>query len=101
MLLLIWIVLCLLAASVLLLPFELRRYYIKRRYSGTRLVSCPEDQRPGAVSIDVRHAMATAIDGSPNLRVSDCSRWPERSQCNRACLSHVSQGDLTWRAIGR
>lgn len=89
MLLLIWIVLFLVAASLLLLPYALRRHEIYRRYSGCRLVTCPEDQRSGVVSIDARHAMATAIDGNADLRISDCSRWPEHSQCNRTCLAQA------------
>jgi hypothetical protein len=93
MLLLISFVLCLVAASLLLLPLALWRREIYRRYSGSRLVSCPENQRPGVVSIDARHAVATGIDGCPNLRLSECTRWPERSNCGQACLSQAVQAE--------
>jgi len=89
MLILIWLVLCLAAASLILLPLALWRSEIYRRYSGSRLVSCPEDQRPGVVGIDTRHAVATGIDGCPDLRLSECTRWPGRSNCDQACLSQA------------
>lgn len=93
MLILIWVVLCLAAASLLLLPLALRRRAIYKQYSGSRLVSCPENQQPGVVSIDARHAMATGIDGSPDVRLCDCTRWPERAQCNQACLSQAAHAE--------
>jgi len=86
MLLLSWLVLCLVGAFVLLLPLALWRREISRRYSGSRLVSCPEDQRPSVVSIDVRHAVTTGIDGCPDLHLAECTRWPGRSNCDQACL---------------
>jgi hypothetical protein len=76
MLLLISLLLSLLALSVMWLPLILRR----------RLVACPENQQAAAVSVNTRHAMATAIDGDPHLRLCDCTRWPERARCNQACL---------------
>lgn len=86
MLLLLWLLLCLAGISVSLLPLVLRRREMYKKYSSIRLVACPENQMPAAVGIDARHAAATAIDGSPHLRLCECSRWPERAQCNQACL---------------
>lgn len=91
MLLLIWVVLCLVASSMLLLPLVLWRHDIYRRYSGSRLVTCPKDQGPGVVTIDARHAMATGVDGNPDLHLSACTRGHEHSDCSRACLSQATQ----------
>jgi hypothetical protein len=91
MLILVWFVLCLAAASLILLPLVLWLREISERYSGSRLVACPENQRPAAVSIDARHAASTAMDGHPDLRLSDCTRWPEHSNCDRACLCQAVQ----------
>ncbi len=91
MLILMWLVFWLVATAVILLPLALWLHEIYRRYSGSRLVSCPENQRPGVVSIDARYAVSTGIDGRPNLRLCDCSRWPERSNCDQACLSQAMQ----------
>jgi hypothetical protein len=96
MLLLIWLVLCLVAASLILLPLALWRREIYKQYSGSRPVSCPENQQPGVVSIDARHAAATGIDGCPDLRLCDCTRWPERANCDQACMSEaVKSGPYT------
>ena len=91
MLFLVWFVLCLVAASMLLLPLALWRREIFRRFSGSRLVACPENQQPSAVSIDARHAAETGLDGCPSLRLADCTRWPERANCGQACLSQALQ----------
>lgn len=92
MLSLIWLVLCLVGVLLILLPLLLWRREIYTRYSGSRLVACPEDQQPAAVNIDARHAAMTGMtDGYPDVRLSNCTRWPEHSQCDRACLSQAVQ----------
>lgn len=93
MLLLLWLVLCLVAVSLILLFPVLWRRDIYRRYSGWRLVACPENQQPAAVSMDGRHAAATGMHGLPDLRLCDCTRWPGRSGCDRACLSQAVQAE--------
>ena len=93
MLFLIWLVLCLVAVSLILLLPALRLREIYKRYSGGRLVACPENQQAAAVSIDARHAAATGIDGHPDLRLCDCTRWPERSKCAQGCLSQAVEAE--------
>ncbi len=100
MLIFIWLVLFLVVVSFLLLVSAFWRRGIYERYSGSRPVACPENQQYAVVNIDVRHAAATAIDGSPNLRLSECSRWPGRARCNQECLPEAihaepyKQGEL-------
>jgi hypothetical protein len=89
----IWLVLSFVVISFLLLLLAFWRRAIYERYSGGRPVACPEAQQPAVVSIDVRHATATVMDGSPDLRLSDCTRWPERSKCNQACLSQAIRAE--------
>jgi Protein of unknown function (DUF1761) len=89
MLLLIWLVLILVGSSVILLPLALWLREIYKQYSGSRLVACPENKHPAAVNIDARHAAATGLNGSPILRLCDCTRWPERLNCDQACLSQA------------
>ncbi len=89
MLFLIWLVLCLLGLTVILLPLALWMREIRRRYSGWRRVTCPENQQPTAVSIDARHAAASGIHGHPDFRLCDCTRWPERAQCGQPCLDQA------------
>jgi hypothetical protein len=62
-----------------------------RRWRGTRIVSCPETERPAAVRMDLRYAIAGSIVGRPELRVRDCSRWPERKTCGQTCLTQIEE----------
>ena len=93
MLLLIGFVLFLAAASLMLLPLALRRLEVYTRYSGSRAVTCPENQQQAAVNINLRRAADSSIDGTPDLRLCDCTRWPERAQCAQQCLAQAVRPD--------
>lgn len=60
------------------------------RYHGESVVTCPESQRPAGVSVDARHAALTPPGKSAELRLSTCSRWPERAGCGQECLSQIA-----------
>jgi hypothetical protein len=62
-----------------------------RRWRGTRLITCPENRRPAAVELDMRFAVAGAVLGRPELRLRDCSRWPERAGCGQVCLAQIDE----------
>jgi hypothetical protein len=59
------------------------REFVKHR--GTRLVICPETNDGAAVSLD---ALFAASRGA--LRLSACSRWPERAGCDQQCLTQIA-----------
>jgi hypothetical protein len=54
-------------------------------YRGKHVITCPETLRPAAVDVDALHA---ALAG--DLRLSACSRWPERAGCDQACLREIA-----------
>ncbi len=59
------------------------------RNRGTRVVTCPENHEPVGVEVDgLRLALSSAF-GLPHLRLSDCTRWPEKRGCGQECLSQV------------
>ena len=60
------------------------------KYRVRAVVSCPETCQPAGVAIDARHAAATALGRAPELRLSSCSRWPERAGCGQECLSQIA-----------
>jgi hypothetical protein len=84
MVLLIWLVLFLLVVSFLLAGGALGLRAILQRYSGGRPVTCPETHQSAVVGIDARHAAATVMDGSPALRLCECSQWPVGGDCGGA-----------------
>jgi hypothetical protein len=60
------------------------------KYRGQRVIVCPENQAAAGVVVDARHAAATSTLGAPELRLSACSRWPERGGCGQPCLSQIA-----------
>jgi hypothetical protein len=59
------------------------------RLRGTRLVTCPETRETVAVEIAAGQAALTSLTGDARFRLTDCTRWPERQGCDRACLDQV------------
>jgi hypothetical protein len=60
-----------------------------RKTRGTRLVTCPETRQTAAVEVNAAHAALTAALGHTDLRLQDCSRWPERENCGQECLRQI------------
>ena len=61
------------------------------KYRGQRIVTCPENHRPAAVALDARHAAETVFGKAPELRLKECSRWPERAGCAQECLTEIRE----------
>ena len=45
-----------------------------RKMRGTRVIVCPETQRPAAVEVDGAHAAVSAMWENADLRLKECSR---------------------------
>ncbi len=59
------------------------------RFRGARVVTCPETGKPAGVAVDSRHAAVTAFQRRPDLRLTSCSRWPEKKDCGQDCLRQI------------
>ncbi|MEI9977362.1 MAG: hypothetical protein WDO73_38080 [Ignavibacteriota bacterium] len=59
------------------------------KFRGDRAITCPENHRPAGVQVDAGHAARHPFARTPLLRLSSCSRWPERAGCGQQCLSQV------------
>jgi hypothetical protein len=62
-------------------------------WRGARLITCPETNAPAAVEVDSRHAAATVLSGKPDLRLRDCTRWPEKRDCGQECLRQIEKDE--------
>ena len=82
----LFIVLLVLAVLVVYLVIAVRTW---THVHGARVVVCPETQKPVAVRVDVGHAVTTAVWEQPELRVTSCSRWPERQDCDQPCVKQI------------
>jgi hypothetical protein len=84
------------------LIFQALRAWLQMR--GTRLVTCPETRAPAAVAVDVGHVALTSATGLRELRLRDCSRWPEKAHCGQMCLAQIEDapdGCLVRTLLGR
>jgi len=85
--LLLYAVLGLGVASLLFRVGVAARTYF--RLKDKMLVTCPETHEAAAVEVDATRAAEQSILGEPHLRLSECSRWPERQGCGQECLSQI------------
>lgn len=58
-------------------------------FRGKRLVTCPETKKTVAVDVDAKHAALTIGRGIPELRLTSCTRWPERHDCGQECVAQI------------
>jgi hypothetical protein len=79
----------LVSAAVVLCAVVVRSAWVATRFRGRRVITCPENQRPAGIVVDAGHAAATGLLKHPELRLSTCTRWPERRECGQKCLSQV------------
>ena len=61
------------------------------KYGGGAVIVCPETKEPAGVELDTSHAAWTSFSGAPQLRLKNCSRWPEREDCGRPCLQQIQE----------
>lgn len=57
---------------------------------GTRVIICPETRKPAAVEVDGAHAALSAMWENADVRLQECSRWPERRQCDQGCVAQIA-----------
>jgi len=59
------------------------------RYHGLMLVTCPETRKPAAVRVATFRAALSKFLNKGQIRLSACSRWPERSDCHQDCVCQI------------
>jgi hypothetical protein len=65
---------------------------IYKQFSGRRIVTCPETQRPVTVEFDAMHAAVTELTAqAPDVRLAECTRWPMRADCGQECIPEALQ----------
>lgn len=72
------------------------------RYRGRRIITCPETNQPAAVHINMAKVAREAVLGKANLRLDQCTRWPERAHCGQDCLSQIKadpESCMVWNIV--
>jgi hypothetical protein len=77
-----------LAALIVAAIFIGIRYFVRmsQRFSGERVIICPETGKQAMVEIDTRHAALSSLIGETDLRLENCWRWPMKQDCGQECL---------------
>jgi hypothetical protein len=89
------IVVVLAAAAGLVLTV---RNYLK--YRRVNVVTCPETKEPARVRLNAKRAAAGELIGrTTDLELKSCSRWPERANCGRECLSQIENNPAACQAL--
>lgn len=60
-----------------------------RRQRGTRVIVCPETENTALVEVDALHAALTSLVGRTDMRLQDCSRWPQKRDCGQECMLQI------------
>jgi hypothetical protein len=60
-----------------------------RMYRTRCAVTCPETGRPAEVDVDAARVARSAWLGPLDLRLTACTRWPERAGCGQECLGQL------------
>jgi len=84
----IGIVVALVAVAAMYVTWRVREAL---RFRGQMLVTCPETHQPAAVKLSVTRTAAKALGGRHDHELCDCSRWPERGDCEQDCLEQVER----------
>ena len=84
---LLYFVVMLALAGLFFLTQRALKVYL--RYRGKGIVVCPETRMPVAIEVDARHAAWSVAGGTFDLRLKDCSRWPERASCGQQCARQI------------
>lgn len=51
-------------------------------------VVCPDNGKEEQVRVGMKRALLSIFTDGPQ-KVVDCSRWPEKCDCDRACEKHL------------
>jgi hypothetical protein len=79
------------AAAIVALGIAMKLLIAWYRFRGERVVTCPENHQPAGVRLETGRAARASLLGAPELRLSECSRWPEKSDCGRECLAQIAE----------
>lgn len=59
------------------------------RLRGQRLITCPETHAPAAVALSASSTAAHVLFTTSSLKLTTCSRWPSRRDCDQACVPQI------------
>lgn len=88
-----WIVVAVVLIAALVAVAVGRYVYVFLRSRGARMVACPETRELAAVKVNALRAALSALRGRTQIRLNECSRWPQRADCGQECLDAIHAAD--------
>lgn len=85
------------ALSMVSIALSIATFFIARmslvffRLRGPHEVLCHDDEKPAVIEIRALHGAMTSVVDDPEGLIRTCSRWPEKSGCDQACLREIPQ----------
>jgi hypothetical protein len=76
-------------ALALIIPTSWALVPVWRKARASRHVDCPAAAHVAMVDLDPWYAVRMRTLGNRELRVLDCSQWPQRRHCNQNCLGQI------------
>jgi hypothetical protein len=67
------------------------RILFAMRNRGEMIITCPENSKPAAVKVNLARAALASVTGRMLVQLSDCSRWPERGDCDQGCVVQLER----------
>jgi hypothetical protein len=71
--------------------YAFMRILFAMRYHGEMIITCPETSKPAAVKVNLARAAVASVTGRMLVELSDCSRWPERADCDQKCVVQLER----------
>ncbi len=89
MLVLLAVALFLIGTAVFVGAAVLSYYAAKAEYREPVCAICPENGEEVEIHVDAALAAHSRLEGHEHLKVTACSRWPEKSECDQACTPEI------------
>jgi len=67
--------------AIIVLYFAVMAIRGRLAYRGKMMVTCPETKEAVGVKVSPKAAALSGLAGKHDLRLSECTRWPERQEC--------------------
>ena len=75
--------------TALVIPVALALAPVWRKRTGAWQVMCPATNGCATIMLDRWHAVRMHASGDSELRVKSCTGWPDRCDCEQACLAQI------------
>jgi hypothetical protein len=78
------------AVAIALAVFAVLSLRLYFQFRGARVIRCPENLKLAVVEVNAGRLALSGLLGPRNLRLQNCTRWPEKAGCGQECLAQIA-----------